>query len=293
MQYFFEQLHKGYTQAFEVEQVVADRRSAFQHILLFRSRMHGLVLMLDNVVQFTERDEHVYSEMMAHPALFAHGAPRRVLIVGGGDGFVLREVLKHRSVEEVVVCEIDPDMIALARNELAGLNARAFEDSRVRVVTEDAAEFIQDPGNQGRFDLISTDRPDPIGPGVTLYSGEFYGACKAAMSERGVLVLQSGVPIYQTQEFEDDARALSRVFERSGFLFAAVPTYVGGFMGLGWAARWSFGPSRGSEPEVSAAEIVARFEQATIESRYYWPGIHRACFAGPRFAMEASSNAVE
>lgn len=293
MQYFFEQLHKGYTQAFEVEQVVADRRSAFQHILLFRSRMHGLVLMLDNVVQFTERDEHVYSEMMAHPALFAHGAPRSVLIVGGGDGFVLREVLKHRFVEEVVVCEIDPDMIALARNELAGLNAHAFEDARVRVVTEDAAEFIQDPDNQGRFDLISTDRPDPIGPGVTLYSGEFYGACKAAMSERGVLTLQSGVPIYQTQEFEDDARALSRVFEHSGFLFAAVPTYVGGFMGLGWAARWPFGPSRGAEPGAPASEIAARFEQATIKTRYYWPGIHQACFAGPRFAMEASVAALE
>ena len=293
MQYFFEQLHKGYTQAFEIDEVVADRRSAFQHILLFRSRMHGLVLMLDNVVQFTERDEHVYSEMMAHPALFAHGAPRRVLVVGGGDGFVLREVLKHATVEEAVVCEIDPDMIALARNELAHLNARAFEDPRVRVVTEDAAEFIQAADNQGRFDLISTDRPDPIGPGVTLYSEEFYGACKAALSERGVLMLQSGVPIYQAQEFEDDARALSRVFEQSGFLFAAVPTYVGGFMGLGWAARWRFGPSRGAEPEVAPAGIASRFERAGLETRYYWPGIHAACFAGPRFAMKLLAGAVE
>jgi spermidine synthase len=179
----------------------------------------------------------------------------------------------------------------LARNELSGLNRGAFEDPRVRVVTEDAAAYVAAPGHAGRFDLISTDRPDPIGPGVSLYSGGFYAACKAALSERGILMLQSGVPIYQPQELSDDARALRGVFEQSGFLFAAVPTYVGGFMALGWAARWPFGPGAGPA-ELPAGEIEARFARSGIATRYYWPGIHAACFAGPRAAMEAFRGAA-
>ncbi len=281
-----EQLYAGYGQAFEVEQMLVDRRSAFQRIQLFRTKRHGIVLMLDGVVQFTALDEHVYSEMMVHPAMFAHGSPRRVLIVGGGDGCVLREVLKHPSVEKVVVCEIDPDMIALARNELAEINARAFEDGRVVVAMEDAAEFIRQDANRGRFDLIATDRPDPVGPGVSLFSESFYAACRAALSERGVLMLQSGVPIYQRDELVQDAGNLASVFACSGFAFVAVPTYIGGFMALGWGAGWAFGPVGGRQPEIASAEIAARFERAGIDTRYYWPGIHAACFAGPRALME-------
>jgi spermidine synthase len=281
-----EQLYAGYGQVFEVEQMLTDRRSAFQHIQLFRTKCHGIVLMLDGVVQFTALDEHVYSEMMAHPALFAHGAPRRVLIVGGGDGCVLREVLKHPSVEEVVVCEIDPDMIALARSELAEINAGAFENPRVVVAMEDAAEFVRRDANRGRFDLIATDRPDPAGPGVSLFSESFYAACRGALSERGVLVLQSGVPIYQRNELVQDAHNLTSTFAYSGFAFVPVPTYIGGFMALGWGAGWAFGPSGGRPVEVAPAEIAARFERAGIDTRYYWPGIHAACFAGPRALME-------
>jgi spermidine synthase len=253
---------------------------------LFRTKCHGIVLMLDGVVQFTALDEHVYSEMMAHPALFAHGAPRRVLIVGGGDGCVLREVLKHPSVEEVVVCEIDPDMIALARSELAEINAGAFENPRVVVAMEDAAEFVRRDANRGRFDLIATDRPDPAGPGVSLFSESFYAACRGALSERGVLVLQSGVPIYQRNELVQDAHNLTSTFAYSGFAFVPVPTYIGGFMALGWGAGWAFGPSAGRPAEVAPAEIAARFERAGIDTSYYWPGIHAACFAGPRALME-------
>jgi spermidine synthase len=281
-----EQLYAGYGQVFEVEQMLTDRRSAFQHIQLFRTKCHGIVLMLDGVVQFTALDEHVYSEMMAHPALFAHGAPRRVLIVGGGDGCVLREVLKHPSVEEVVVCEIDPDMIALARSELAEINAGAFENPRVVVAMEDAAEFVRRDANRGRFDLIATDRPDPAGPGVSLFSESFYAACRGALSERGVLVLQSGVPIYQRNELVQDAHNLTSTFAYSGFAFVPVPTYIGGFMALGWGAGWAFGPSGGRPVEVAPAEIAARFERAGIDTSYYWPGIHAACFAGPRALME-------
>jgi spermidine synthase len=281
-----EQLYAGYGQFFDVEQTLVDRHSAFQHIHLFRTRRHGLVLMLDGVVQLTELDEHIYSEMMVHPALFAHGAPRRVLIVGGGDGCVLREVLHHSSIEEVVVCEIDPDVIALARNELAGLNAGAFEDPRVVVAMEDAAEYIRRDANRGRFDLIATDRPDPVGPGVSLFSESFYEACKAALSERGVLLLQSGVPIYQRDELVQDASNLSSVFACSGFAFVAVPTYIGGFMALGWGAGWAFGPAGGNAPEIAPAEIAARFQRAAIDTRYYSPGIHAACFVGPRMLME-------
>lgn len=286
MQRIFEKLHPGYAQGFDVVEMLVDRHSEFQHIRLFRAPLHGLVLMLDDIVQFTEIDEFIYSEMMCHPALFAHGDPRRVLIIGGGDGLVLREVLKHPSIEEVVLCEIDPAMIALARSELAALNAGVMTDPRLQVVAEDAAKFVAAAENRGRFDLISGDRPDPVGPGRSLFAEKFYRDCRAALSPRGVLVLQSGVPLYQRDEFRNDAMQLARIFPHSGFLFAAVATYVGGAMALGWGAAFPFGPSGGRAMKPDADEIAARFARAAIATRYYTPAIHAASFAAPRYLAD-------
>lgn len=276
---FVETLYDSYGQRFSIDEVFFESRTEHQHLLIFHNAKFGRVMALDGVVQTTERDEFYYHEMLAHVPLFAHGAARRVLIVGGGDGGLLREVVKHREVEEVTQVEIDGSVVEMAKTWLPDHSRGAFDDPRFELVIADGAEFVRTA--ERRFDVILVDSTDPIGPGEVLFSTEFYRNCDALLAPGGVLVNQNGVPFMQLDEVRKTARAFRELFADWHFYGVAVPTYVGGIMTLGWATQ---------EPTLRTVPLEvleARFADAAIDTRYYTPAVHRGAFALPRFVEEA------
>ena len=268
----------GYRQEFQVDRVLCERDTGHQNLLVFDSPCFGRVMALDGVVQTTEGDEFIYHEMLAHVPLFAHGSARRVLIVGGGDGGMLREVLRHRAVERVVQVEVDGAVIETCREHLPNHSAGAFEDRRAEIVIADGARFVSGSGE--RFDVVICDSTDPEGPGAVLFSPEFHAGCRQRLAPGGVLVTQSGVAWFQPEVARDTARGLSRTFRDWHFFSAAVPTYAGGIMLFGWAS---------DDPALRAVPVEtlrARYEAASIRTRYYNPEIHVASFALPQYVRE-------
>jgi spermidine synthase len=274
-----ETLYDAYGQRFTVDEVYFESRTDHQHLLIFHNAKFGRVMTLDGVVQTTERDEFFYHEMMAHVPLFAHGAARRVLIIGGGDGGLLREVVKHRSVEQVVQVEIDASVVDMARTWFPDHSRGAFDDPRLELVIADGAAFVREA--EPPFDVILVDSTDPIGPGEVLFTNEFYRDCHALLAADGILVTQNGVPFMQLDEVRKTARGFREIFADWHFYGVAVPTYVGGIMTLGWASRDP------ANRQVDEQELTRRFEDAAIETRYYTPAMHRGAFALPRYVEEA------
>ena len=236
-------------------------------------------MVLDDIVQTTEGDEFIYHEMLAHVPLFAHGGTaRRVLIVGGGDGGMLREVVRHRDVERVVQVEVDAGVIETCRKHLPNHSAGAFDDPRAEVVIADGARFVAETAE--RFDVFICDSTDPEGPGTVLFSPEFHAGCRRCLTPGGVLVTQSGVACFQPEVARDTARGLSGTFRDSHFFSAAVPTYAGGIMLFGWAS---------DDPTLRAVPIETlreRHAESGIRTRYYNPEIHVASFALPQYVRE-------
>ncbi len=279
MNWFDEALHsraldQGYTQRFEVRAVLCRSKTGFQDLLIFDTPAFGRVLVLDGIVQTTERDEFIYHEMLAHVPLLAHGHAARVLIVGGGDGGVLREVLRH-GVERVTMVEIDPTVIALSREHLPGLSAGAFDDPRANLVIADGARFVA--GTDESFDVVIVDSTDPVGPGEALFGEAFYAACRRCLAPGGVLVTQNGVPFLQPDEVTLAYRRLTPLFADVHFYAVPVPTYIGGLMTLGWAT------DDRALRTVAESVIAERFDAARIETRYYTPAVHVAAFALPGY----------
>lgn len=275
-QRFTETLYQGYAQSFALKgKPLVDEQSAFQHIQIFDTEINGRLLVLDGNVQLTERDECAYSEMLAHVPIFEHGAVRQVMIVGGGDGAIAEEVLKHRQVESADLVDIDGQVILRSKALFGQVSARGFADSRLKVHVADAFPFLKDANAAGRYDLIIADRPDPVGPAGVLFAEEFYRLVERALAPRGVAVFQNGVPFYQPDELTDTLRLFRRLFAAFGTYLTVVPTYTGGFMALTWFSR---GIRLGTAPR---ATLEARFKAAAIATDYYSPAVHGAAFALP------------
>jgi spermidine synthase len=257
---------------------VARERSAYQEIAIFDSVHNGRVMVLDDIVQITTRDESAYAEMLTHLPLLEHGQGKRVMIVGGGDLSIADEALKHKSVKEVVLVDIDGRVVELCREHFGAINAKAFKDKRLKIEIADAFEYLGRKESKGRFDLIVADRPDPVGPGTALFGDTFYARVRAALKQGGFATFQTGVPFYQPDEIRDALKELQRHFPRSGLYLTVVPSYVGGFMALSWAGTTA---SLGTPAGIRKAK--ARFTRAKLKTDYYNPEIHAAAFAFPEW----------
>ncbi len=276
-----ETLYAAWGQRFRIARELARVRSDFQDIMVFESETHGRVMLLDGVVQITEADEFVYQEMLAHVPLLAHGAARRVLIIGAGDGGVLRRVLQHRGVEKAVMVEIDGEVIRLAREFMPGIAGEAWSDPRAEVIVGDGIDHVRQ-APAASFDAVIVDSTDPIGVGEVLFTDEFYANCARLLTERGLVVNQCGVPFMQAEELRDTSLRRRRAFPDVWAYVAAVPTYVGGFMTLGWAAKDA------SLRRVGVEEIRARAQAAGVlgETRYWTPEIHAGAFQLPPYIAQ-------
>jgi spermidine synthase len=276
---FKERLHKGYAQSMELSgKPIVEEKSQFQHIKIFDSVANGRVMVLDNIVQITTRDESAYAEMLTHLPLLEHGKASRVMIVGGGDLSIADEALKHKGVKEVVLVDIDGRVVELCREHFAEINAKAFKDKRLKIEIADAFEYLGRPKNKGRFDLIVADRPDPVGPGKALFGETFYDRVKAALKPGGFATFQTGVPFYQPWEITEALNELREFFPRSGLYLTVVPSYIGGFMALSWAGN---GKKLGTPAGIRKA--AAAFKKSRIKTDYYNAEIHAASFALPEW----------
>jgi spermidine synthase len=269
----------GLRMSYQAERVLHETRSEHQDVVLFEHRHFGKMMMLDGATQVTSRDEFVYHEMMTHVPLLAHGAARDVLIIGGGDCGIAEEALKHAAVARLTQVEIDASVVEFAKQHFPEFTGPVLADPRFELVIDDGMKFVA--ATDRRFDVIIVDSTDPEGPGRVLFSEEFYAACRRRLSPGGVMVTQNGVPFLQPEELTASLGKFRRLFADASCYVAAIPTYVGGHMAMGWAAE------RAGLRELAVETIARRYAEAgAFPTRYWTPEIHRAAFALPRFIAE-------
>jgi len=274
-----ETLHDGFRVRLKADQVLFDSETEHQQLIIFENEDFGRVMMLDGVVQLSTKDEFVYHEMMAHVPLFAHGQAKKVLIVGGGDGGVLREVLRHAQVESATLCEIDRSVIDLCREHFPQVSAGAYDDPRTNVVIADGTKFVAETDE--RFDVILVDSTDPIGPGAVLFTEAFYTDCKRALTPGGILVTQNGLPFLQGPELKESATYFRDLFADAFAYVATTPSYFGGSMSYGWATDDK------TLRHHALEEIKRRYETAgKFPTRYWRPEMQLAAFALPTYIRE-------
>ena len=253
--------------SYRIREVLFEEQSPFQHVMVLDSYDFGPMLVLDGVVQTTSVDGHIYNEMLAHMPLTLHPAPRRVLIIGGGDCGVAKEAAKYPSVETIDLVEIDEAVVRACRKHMPEVSGGERPDPRIRHYYTDGVEFVKN--RRSEYDVIIVDSSDPVGPAEQLFSSEFYRDLHTALDEGGLMVCQSQSPIFHRD-------VMLRTWERIGGLFphvrmytAVVPTYPGGL--------WSF--TLGSKRPLPAPEEI-RFDK---EAFYVNEHVLRASFALPAF----------
>jgi spermidine synthase len=284
-QWYNETLFENYGQRFEIEKILFENQTTHQHLVIFENQQFGRVMALDGVIQTTTRDEFIYHEMLVHVPVIAHGKVKRVLIIGGGDGGILREVLKHKYIEHVTMIEIDAAVVDMSKQFLPSISDGAFADPRLNLVIADGMDFVREC--QQKFDVIITDSTDPIGPAEVLFTEDFYSHAKKCLNENGIIASQNGASFLQEWEFEGTYRRLKSLYADPWFYLASVPTYIGGFMTLAWATDNKI------YRQLPLETIRARFQTNPFKTRYYNPEIHAGAFNLPQHVLEKLEQVLE
>jgi len=280
-----ETLHEHWRARLKADAVLHEGRSAHQHIVVLENGDFGRMLLLDGVVQLSTRDEFIYHETMAHTALLSLEAPERVLIVGGGDGGVLREVLKHPSVGRVDVCEIDRSVIDLSLRFFPGVSQGAFEDRRVRVTIAYGSRFVA--GSTETYDAVICDTTEPVGVAEVLFSESFFADCRRRLPRPGVFVTQNGLPFMDPQHLARSGRFLRASFADSACFLCGQPTYFGGPFALAWGAT-------SKRPRKTSRRVLEeRMAKRKIAARYYNPEAHLGAFMLPTYVRRLFEEGVD
>jgi spermidine synthase len=274
----------GLRMSYAADKVLFEEETGHQHLVLFEHPFFGRMLMLDGATQVTSKDEFVYHEMMAHVPIFSHGRARDILIIGGGDCGIAEEVLKHKSVKRVTQVEIDASVVEFAKKHFPEFTGPAFKDKRFESVIGDGMKYVAETDR--RFDIIIVDSTDPQGPGAVLFTEEFYRGCKRCLNKGGILVTQNGVPMLQPGELTTTIKSFRRLFKDAACYIAAIPTYVGGHMAMGFASDDK------RHRQTSEKVIAARYRKAgRFPIKYWTPAVHGAAFALPRFIQDLVDDA--
>ncbi len=257
------------------------RRTELQELDLVRTESLGRVLALDGKLMLSERDEPFYHEMLVHPAMLSHPQPRDVLVVGGGDGGTLREVLRHQTVEHATLAEIDQGVIDAAREALPGVHQGALDDPRVTLQVCPGEDFL--PRNPDAYDVVLVDSTDPVGPGEALFAEGFFRNCRGAMRSGGVLALQAGTPFYWPEELVAVLRRLSRLMPHVCTYLGFVPVYPSGM--------WAYVLASEEDPLAQLEHVEGRCRDRDLATCYYTPALHRGALALPRFVEDLVAQA--
>ncbi|KAI6207634.1 Pre-mRNA-processing factor 31 [Aphelenchoides besseyi] len=261
----------GQALSLEVDEVLFHEKSKYQDVLVFKSKSHGNVLVLDDVIQLTEFDEFAYHEMLAHLPLFAHARPESVLIIGGGDGGIAREVLKHQTVKKVVLCEIDEMVVRVSKQFLPTV-AGELENERLELVIVDAFEYLKHHSNQ--FDVIITDLSDPQGPAEELYGFQFYSLLHDALKCNGIVAAQGECPWIDLPFVSKLYKTCVSIFPQAHYAISSVPTYTTGTMGYLIC---------GLDKNTDIRAPKSDNELKLMKLKFYNFDLHRAAFALPNF----------
>eukprot|EP00624_Nannochloropsis_granulata_P004034 evm.model.NODE_30254_length_36531_cov_26.204018.10 len=264
----------------QVEKVLFHARSDFQDVLLFQSTSYGKVLVLDGVIQATERDEMAYQEMIVHMPLFAHPIPRKVLIIGGGDGGVLREVAKHPSVEVIHMCEIDKMVIDVSKKFMSNTLASSYDDPRLTLVVDDAAKFITKEGHE-TYDCIVVDSSDPVGPAEALFEPAFFRSLHQALNPNGIICTQAECQWLHLDFIAKVYKSCCDIFTQVEYAYTSIPTYPSGQIGFMLLSN-STSSGEAQAPLRTPARTPSSDVQAKL--KFYNPALHTAAFALPEFA---------
>lgn len=247
-----------------IEKEIYSGKSNFQKIEIFDTEEFGRILALDGLVQLSTKYEAIYHEMLVQPAIFYHKRPERALIVGGGDGGALREVIKHKSVKEIYLIEIDKKVIEVSKKYLPSVSRGAFNDKRLKIFNEDALKFVRNYKNY--FDIIINDSTDPIGPSLVLWKTEFYKDVLKALQKEGVAAFQTA---YLKEKFAKKSReTIKKVFP----FFRVHKAFVGCFPFD--EHTFSFGSKKINFDRISFREIEKKYKKLNIKTKYYSPEIH-------------------
>ncbi|MFT5509553.1 MAG: spermidine synthase [Hyphomicrobiaceae bacterium] len=267
-----------------VEKVLHEVKTEHQHLVIFENKTWGTVLILDGIFQLTTRDEFIYHEMMAHVPLMAMERPKSVLIIGGGDGGILREVLKHPSIRQATLVEIDQEVIDTSVKYFPKVGAKAFKDPRANVVITDGLDFVVTC--EERFDAVIVDSSEPVGPSAVLHTKRFFADCQKLLTPGGVFITQNGVPFQHPGHLAKTTQALAGLHKYVSPYVCTQPCYFGGEFALNWAS------DDAGHLSVDAAALARRAKSRKIETRYWTPGVHKGAFALPQFMQDVVDKAV-
>jgi spermidine synthase len=266
--WFTEELHPYYRKGIRVKRVLADEQTQYQHLQFVETEFFGNVMILDGIIQLTERDNMGYHEMIVHVPMLAAAGPKRVLIVGGGDGGSLQQVLRYPSVEEAVVCELDQRVVDLSRQYFSAAFGDPWTDPRAKLLVRDAFGYLEE--NPGQFDVIISDTTDPIGMAERLFSDEFYKLMVRALTPGGAAATQCEQPFFDTELIKQIYQSAKALTKNPAYYYANIPTYPGGGIGFMYVSdtAWTNGLTVPYPPG---------------ENKYINPEIHKAAFALPEF----------
>jgi spermidine synthase len=271
----------GQAMSIEVDTILFEAKSKFQELLIFESKTWGTVFVLDGCIQLTDRDEFSYQEMLTHLPLFAHSNPKNICVIGGGDGGIVTQLIKHKSVESIHLCEIDQMVIDITQKHFPQFSA-GFADPRLEIKVGDGLAYLSSL-KEPTYDVIIVDSSDPVGPAESLFGKEFYESCKRALKEGGIVATQSESWWLHLPLIKELYSFAVSLFPTVAYAYTIIPTYPCGQIGF-----MMFSKEKGqdlSKPKRTPEEALTEKNKDSL--RYYHSKIHEAAFVLPRFVQLA------
>jgi len=271
-----------------IEEKLFDERSDYQHVQVYKTKTWGNMLVLDGVIQLTTRDEMSYQEMMAHIPLYAHNNPKDVLVIGGGDGGIIREICKHSGVEHITICEIDKVVIEAGKKYFPSV-ASAWSDSRVELYVGDGNEFMKRAENKERYDVIITDSSDPVGPAQALFESPFYQAMYHALKPSGRVCTQAESIWNNLDLIQKLVKDSLHIYQTVEYASVQTPTYPAGQIGFLLCTKAGQDNKSHQQGCSTPSRKIPSNEQSNY--RFYTSSLHAASFVHPAFVERAIEDA--
>lgn len=280
-QWFFEETVPGILSttktAIKIKKKIFSGKSPYQKLEVMDTFPFGRILVLDGIVQLSQEDEFIYHEMLIHPAMFYHPDPKKVLIIGGGDGGALREVLKH-PVQEAYLVDIDKKVVEVSQKYLPFVSKGAFKNKRAKIFIEDGIKFVKKYKNF--FDVIIIDSTDPLGPSIDLFSQNFYRNVFKALTKNGIISIQSGCLFEQFSHLEKIFKKIKKIFPFVKIHKTCVPC-------LQCSSEYSFTiAAKFNLAKVTFKNLEKKFKKLNLKSKYYSPKIHFSSVVLPKYLKE-------
>ncbi len=275
---FLEKIHKNIGQFVYIKSIIFEKKTKYQNLLLLNNKKLGKVFILDNVIQKTDFDEFIYNEIISFVPIFSHENPQNILIIGGGDGGCLNNILKIKNLKSIFIVEIDKDVIECSKKYFFEKTKNPFKNKKVKIIIDNGFNFLKK--NKKLFDIIIVDGTDPIGPGKCLFSTEFYKLCKKSLNKNGIFTSQNGVFLLQKKETFSSFYKLKKIFKYCGFFHANIPTYYGGIMLFSW------GSNNKNIKNIKINLLKEKIKKIKLIFKYYNPYIHIGSFYLPQFLLK-------